>query len=387
MIATNTISGRAADPAGERILVIRNRFIGDTVLTIPFLRNLRRRFPEAVIDVLVEPAAMAVLADCPYIDEILEWRRPHGGLAGLGSLLVSIGRQAAILRNRHYTRAYVLKRSFTSALVTRWAGIPRRVGFAKRLRCSGLTHSLPLKSGRHEAELFLDLLRSERIEVDDGHNENWTSPAAATKVERLLAARRGGSRRVFVAPRSTDVHREWPLERFAAVLRWMVEKQDCQIFFCGAADDRDAHTMLAALSGAAGRQMHDLSCELSLRETAALIARMDLCLGVDTGLPHIAASFGIPTAVLYGPTDPRKWHPWKTTSEIIAAGNGSMAEITVEEVTAAVSRLLAAPSGRKPTSLRSFDLRQGRYDYGVAASRVSARAAAVPATKPLAQAH
>jgi heptosyltransferase-2 len=387
MITINRLSDPAEDASGERILVVRNRFIGDTVLAIPFLRNLRRRFPEAVIDLLVEPAAATVLADCPYVDEIIEWRRPHGGIARLGSLLASISRQAAMLRSRRYTRTYVLKCSFTSVLLARWAGIPHRVGFAKRRSCSGLTHSLPIRPGRHEAELFLDLLRQEGIEVDDGHNENWTSPAAAAKVDRLLAARRGGRRRVFVAPRSTDVHREWPLGRFAAVLRWLVEKHDCQIFFCGAPDDRDVHTMLAALSGAASRQMHDLSCDLTLRETFALIARMDLCLGVDTGLPHIAASFGVPTAVLYGPTDPRKWHPWKTTSEIIAAPSGLISDIAVEEVMDAVSRLLEDSPRHGPQRIESLDLRQGRHRYGVAAARVSVRAAAVPATKPLAQAH
>ena len=69
MIALNR--SPLTDPG--RILVIRNRYIGDTVLAIPFLRNLRRRCPDAVIDVLVEPGAGQVLADCPYKDELIVW--------------------------------------------------------------------------------------------------------------------------------------------------------------------------------------------------------------------------------------------------------------------------------------------------------------------------
>ena len=65
----------------QRILVIRNRFIGDTLLAIPFLRNLRQNFPEAIIDVLVEPISGDVLASCPYVDELIRWSRPRTGSA------------------------------------------------------------------------------------------------------------------------------------------------------------------------------------------------------------------------------------------------------------------------------------------------------------------
>ena len=59
------------DPRPLRILVIRYRFIGDTVLAIPFLRNLRAAFPAAKIDVLAEPGSGDTLALCPYKDELL----------------------------------------------------------------------------------------------------------------------------------------------------------------------------------------------------------------------------------------------------------------------------------------------------------------------------
>ena len=60
-----------ADTPLQRILVVRTRYVGDTVLAIPFLRNLRRHFPAARIDVLVEKGAGSVLADCPHFDELI----------------------------------------------------------------------------------------------------------------------------------------------------------------------------------------------------------------------------------------------------------------------------------------------------------------------------
>jgi ADP-heptose:LPS heptosyltransferase len=82
-----------------------------------------------------------------------------------------------------------------------------------------------------------------------------------------------------------------------------------------------------------------------LRQVGALLARMDLCVGVDSGLPHLAASHGVPVVALFGPTDPAQWHPWKTVCAAVQAPRGgrSMADINVEQVIAAASRLLAAP--------------------------------------------
>jgi hypothetical protein len=139
---------------------------------------------------------------------------------------------------------------------------------------------------------------------------------------------------------------------------------------------------------------------------------MDLCIGVDTGLVHLAASYGVPVVVLVGPTDPNQWSPWMTRSEVVRSprvargivdrllawlrpgrdaglrwtvGRASMDEVTVAEVMERVTRLLPAVDGpaAAPDVLRTIDLRDGGFNYAV----VSRAAAAVPATKPLAQAH
>jgi ADP-heptose:LPS heptosyltransferase len=340
---------------------------------------------------LVEPAAREVLADCPYIDEIITWKRPHRGFFKIPWMVKSTLDLAARLRSRGYTRAYVLKRSLAGSLLVWCARIPARIGFASKRWAPLLTRAVELRRDRHEAELFLDLLRSDNIEVDDGRNENWTSPAAVAKVEKLLAGVGRGRKRVFVAPRSTDPHREWPIERLACILRWLVEQRGCEIFFCGAPDDTMLHAEIRGRLGAgADAHVRDHSLDLSLREAVSLISRMDLCLGVDTGLPHIAASFGVPTAVLYGPTDPSKWHPWKTRSAIVQSPSGLIDDISVGQVAEAVGGLLdampvAKPAAAQGRALRTIDLRKGGFRYEVVESK--APAAAEPATKPLAQAH
>ncbi|HRG56309.1 MAG TPA: hypothetical protein PLG56_09735, partial [Lacunisphaera sp.] len=92
-----------------RILVIRYRFIGDTVLAIPTLRNLRRAFPHARIDVLSEPVSGDTLALCPYKDELLYYApRLRGEKKRAAKFPISLLGAAKFLRARHYDRCYIL---------------------------------------------------------------------------------------------------------------------------------------------------------------------------------------------------------------------------------------------------------------------------------------
>ena len=301
-------------PAQPRILVVRTRFVGDTVLAIPFLRNLRRHFPSARIDVLVENGAGSVLADCPYKDELIVAPRTpqsRGPFAGLRA-------NAAWLRARRYDRAYVLKRSVSSLLPVWLAGIRHRVGFAEQGGGMLLSRAVRIREHRHEMEVFLDLLRADSIPIDDGHNENWVADDAGRKVDAILRDRSPGRARVFVAPRSTAVEKEWPVERMASVVDWLVVNRGCDVFFCGAPRDMGMHERIAELAGlTGGGRVHDLTQDLDLRHTGALLSRMDLCLGIDTGLLHVAASHGVPVVALFGPTDPNQWCPWGTPVEVL----------------------------------------------------------------------
>jgi len=299
--------------AGPRILVVRTRFVGDTVLAIPFLRNLRRAFPDATIDVLVERASGAVLADCPHLDGLVV--APRVG-EGRESALATVRANARWLARRRYDRAYVLKRSLSAILQTRLAGIPHRVGFASQGGSPFLSRAVPLRPHRHEVELFLDLLRADGLPVDDGRNENWVAPELADRVDALLGTLPEDRPRVFVAPRSTAVEKEWPVERMARTVAWLVETRGCEVLFCGAPRDVAVHAEIRERSGA-GAHVHDVTPHFDLRGTSALLSRMDLCLGIDTGLLHVAASHGVPVVALFGPTDPNQWRPWGTSVEVI----------------------------------------------------------------------
>ena len=146
----------------SKILVMRYRFIGDTVLTVPFLRNLRQAYPEARIDLMLEPFSGQVLTGCPYVDRIIpfEFKTIHKySASSQRGKLAGYLHYWKLLRQEGYDAVFALKRSLSSALLIRAAGIPRRIGFATEGRTLLLTDPVPYRQDQHEVQNFLDCLR------------------------------------------------------------------------------------------------------------------------------------------------------------------------------------------------------------------------------------
>ena len=325
-----------------RLLVIRYRFIGDTVLAIPFLRNLRRAFPQATIDVLAEPVSGDTLAHCPYKNDLLYFA-PRAKKGSLHPRSLFAG--ARMLRARGYDRVYILRRSFSSAILPLLAGIPHRVGFGTEGRGWLLQRSTPYRENQHEVECFLDVLRADGVPVTDTYNENWSDPATDARVNATLAP--SGRRRVFVCAKSVYLPKDWAPERFAATIGWLIAERNCEVHFCDAPGNADYYAdILAHLAVPLRAHVRDWSRELKIRDVNSLFRRIDLALGIDTGLLHIAASFHVPVVALFGPLEPHRWHPWDTAHTILRpadlGGPQPLLRINVSEVQAALDRHLAS---------------------------------------------
>lgn len=329
----------------DRILVVGTRYIGDTVLMIPFLRNLRRAFPESAIDFHAEGAARHMLAACPFIDSFIVRRRTAGTARSLKRTCGDVVSEIATMRRARYSRAYLLKSAPSAALLAFLAGIPHRVGFARGPNRFLLSRTITVRPGRHQADLYLDLLRADGVAVDDGHNDNWTTRDAAARAQSLLAGLPTDRPLVFLSPCATNAWRNWPSERWSETLRWIIRERGCDVVLAGSPPDAPIHAaILSGIDVPLDRHVHDYSTMLSLQEAAALIARVDLCVGIDTGLPHLATSFGVPTVRLFGGSDPVRWGIWRGTGAIVHAPDPTdrepMTGITVAAVCEAVGRAL-----------------------------------------------
>lgn len=304
-----------AKSSRRRILVMRYRFIGDTLLMVPFLRNLRRACPDAVIDVLVAPNSGEVLRDCPYINELImfdttrkhRYENPTENSSGKGRRQ-SFWSYVKLLRARKYDTVFVLKRSFSSAALAWLAGIPERIGFNTEGRGFLLTQRVPYRSGVHETDCFLDVLQAAKIPVTDRHLESWWQSAEEERALNRMPDENG--RHVVLHLTSSNPAKQWPQTHAQRLAEWLLNQPDVHVHALGAACDAPRYEQLKQTLPDALQTKFHLHCgQLDLLSSMALLKKMSLVVGVDSGTLHMAAAVGTPVIALFGPMDEKRWTP------------------------------------------------------------------------------
>lgn len=144
--------------------------------------------------------------------------------------------------------------------------------------------------------------------------------------------------RVLIHPGSGGKAKCWPAERFAALagmlaseaaIHWMLGPAELEI-------DAGRFAPIGRRADAAGEP---LIVEHDLLRAAQRMAGMDLYVGNDAGMTHLAAALGVPTVAVFGPTDPRVWRPLGGHVAVMSPGEiGAIERVGVEEVIGAVRR-------------------------------------------------
>ena len=284
-----------------RIVVRGTNWIGDAVMSVPALRELRRVFPDAHIALHTRTWAKGIFEAAGIVDEILPFEES-------GRDLGTIFREARRLREGKFELAVIFPNSFRSASIVKLAGITRRFGYVKEGRGMLLTDAVPIpewKSDRHEvfyylalvAEVERQILGTETVpkevsidlEVPHSDIENATNQFLPPK--RPLIAFGPGS--------TNSMAKRWPADRFAEVSDHLQLETGGVSVILGAADERDVAMDL--ISSAHG-EVIDLTGKTSLSQAAAVLAASDLFISNDMGLAHLAAAVGTPTLVIFGPS-------------------------------------------------------------------------------------
>ncbi len=297
-----------------RILVIRHRFLGDTILSVPFLRALRRLYPEAQIAVLVSEFSGQLLQNNPYIDELICFDNTDFHRYEKASQPKNFWQAVLDLRARRFDRVYILKRSFSSALMSFLAGIPERIGFDTEARGFLLTERISFNSKRHEALNFLAHLELSPSLGELSDIAFWPTKTESEKACAQLANLTG--RKIILHAPSAHPLKLWSVEHWAKLALALGER-GFQLIFSGAPSDLEYYAQIEALMTPQKPALNLCSLDNTLRENVALYAQCELMIAVDSGPLHLAAATGIPVIALFGPTDPARWSPLAKKQKIL----------------------------------------------------------------------
>src|SRR5688572_24828788 len=206
----------------KRVVVRGTNWVGDSVMTVPALRALRRVLPDAKITLVVRPSAKDIFADVDFIDEVLIYKRRNAW---------SVVPQIKEWRHRRFDLALLFQNAFEAALIPFLAGVPLRLGYATESRQSLLTHPLPLpdwRSSRHEVFYYLYLVTALE-QLLFGTSSICEAPPDASieisetrKIEARELLRSHGVREdelvVAICPGSINSRaKRWPAEAYAAL--------------------------------------------------------------------------------------------------------------------------------------------------------------------------
>ncbi|HEV2829847.1 MAG TPA: lipopolysaccharide heptosyltransferase II [Pyrinomonadaceae bacterium] len=304
----------------DRIVVRGANWVGDAVMTIPALRQLRRLFPKAHITLATRAWAKGLFADAQFIDAL----QVHEG-----SGLRSVVKQVRQWHQGNFDLAVLLPNSLETALVASLARVPLRIGYATDGRQSLLTHPLEVpewRSSKHEVFYYLRIVaelewltRHEQSFLDtqpDGSLEvSVGRQAAARDALRRHGVAHDGRTLVALCPGSVNSRaKRWPTERYAALADRLIDELGVEALLIGSAQETEVSLEVS-------RQMRNkatvLTGQTDLAELVGILSLVDLLVTNDTGPAHIAAALGRPTLVIFGPTNPLTTRPFSPFAEIV----------------------------------------------------------------------
>ncbi|MCG6553136.1 MAG: glycosyltransferase family 9 protein [Candidatus Magnetominusculus sp. LBB02] len=290
----NLSSGTTAAGAPGRILVIRPGGIGDAVLLLPALRQIKARYPNVQIDILCEKRNHGIFQMSEALGEIYLYDTKLDLIKCLSNTY------DAVIDTEQWHRLSAVAAYLTGAHV--------RIGFNTNDRGRLFTHKIPYSHDEYEGRSFLNLIAA--VAEIDGLPDVFLAGEALIDTYGREIFKTG--RTVAIAPGASVKERRWGGENFGLAARQLSESGFNILILGSQADKSDALTIKGRCPKAV-----DLTGSTSLKDTAAILKRVDAQLSADSGILHIAYACGTKTVSLFGAGRQKKWAPVGNRHRII----------------------------------------------------------------------
>lgn len=306
-----------------KILITRTDRIGDVILSLPVAEALRKVFPDAYIAMMVQPRIADLLYKNPYIDEVIVYDKDglhKGFLKGLEFIVW--------LMKKRFDMAIVLHTTVRVNLICAFAGIHKRVGYARGKMDFLLTDKLEYTKrlgGKHESEYSLDILRYLGINAQLAVPEIYVKDIDEESMYKMLnnAGIKNGEKFIVLHPGASCISKKWPAEKFAKLADELIKCMKVRVVISLHPDEADIGAKIVPLM----ENKPVLLCsKTTLGEFAALLKNAILVISNDSGPVHIASACKTPVISIFGRNEkgvsPVRWRPLGQKSAAIQKDAG-----------------------------------------------------------------
>jgi ADP-heptose:LPS heptosyltransferase len=282
----------------SRVALIRLRSLGDSVLCTPAIRLLKQHRPDLEIAIVVEPRFACVFEGNPDISQILP-------------------PTARALRAFAPDLCLNLHGGTRSARLTLLSGARHRAGFD--IFKPGWIYNTPIPT----AQEILGITRRVHTAEHQASAIFYLGvPIQEVPGAQIFATASETSSYAVIHPVAATPEKTWPAANFLELARQLPFEP---VFIAGPDEDLTAFRHYRTLAGA------------PFPELANLLRNAKLFIGNDSGPAHVAAAFGVPQLVFFGPSDEEIWHPWRTRHHLLKSH--SINKITVAQAVTAIQDL------------------------------------------------
>ena len=323
---TEPMKPRNKDYGPQTIMVRAPNWVGDAVMALPALRELRRIFSEAQITLVARPWVAGLFEGEGLADNLIP---VHDG-KGFVQRVRNAFDEARQLKRERFNLAVLFQNAFGAALMARVAGAKQIAGYATDRRGALLDLVVPFEPNHktaHQVRYYLNIAATlERAFTGEAgvnfnatpqlHSDDELRERGRLILEREIASSNlARSPILALSPGATNSRaKRWLPERFASTADQLSETNAFQTVIVGTAGDVEAANEVAS-------RMHTAAVVLagrtSIAELKAVLACTSLVISNDTGTAHVSAALGVPTVVVFGPTEHFSTRPLSPTAAVV----------------------------------------------------------------------
>lgn len=301
---------KLSDNKKQSILVIDLLYLGDLMFATPFFSELRKNFPKARIDLMVNSTFYSIMEGSPNLNNVYAYNKKW-------TLRQSI-EFAGRLRQNNYDLGINIHGSWRSAILLKLIRPSFSIGYGGKGRGIFLNRELKQPQNQHMVDVYLNVLREMGLEVEAGFPFLGVKESARDKIDQMLSNWGIDTAEKLIALNTAGT---WPTKRWTAEgfarLGDVLNREYGRVIFVGGPGDLPIVERIVELMEtkpviAAGKT--------DLQELAALLAQCDLVISNDSGPVHVAAAVGTPTITIFGPSDDLKYRPLGEKHKIVKTG-------------------------------------------------------------------